>query len=89
MEALYPSEDPIMNGIARSFRRSAPDRDTGRPDHASRSERSPRARTGSTGFREALVRRVRRQIEAGTYETAGRLERTVEMLLRRIVDGRR
>ena len=43
-----------------------------------------RAESSLSTFRPALVRRVQREIEAGTYETEARLDRAVDALLKRL-----
>jgi hypothetical protein len=40
--------------------------------------------SGGSGFRDALVERVRREIRDGTYETPSRIDIAVERLLKRL-----
>lgn len=40
--------------------------------------------SGSSSEREARIAELRRQIAAGTYETPGRLEAAVDILLERL-----
>jgi len=80
------SEDPIM--------RSALERSvaSGRSARATRVERptctpqsSPTRPRRTSLFRATLVRRIRKEIEAGAYETRARIDRTADLLLRRLL----